>query len=255
MSLAINSEPILSTKDVGIFYGENQAVRDVSFSVSPRKVYALIGPSGCGKSTLLRCFNRMNDFVNGFRMSGTVCYQGHDIYDNRIDPVVIRKRIGMVFQKPNPFPGSISKNITWGPKLNGYSGNTKELVRSSLEKAGLWDEVKDRLDESGLSLSGGQQQRLCIARTIAMEPDVILMDEPCASLDPKSTLRIEELIEELKKSYTIIIVTHNMHQAKRISDYTAFMYEGRLIEFGETNQIFEAPKEELTQNYVQGAFG
>jgi phosphate transport system ATP-binding protein len=224
-------------------------------SVDEKKVYAFIGPSGCGKSTFLRCFNRMNDFVDSFSLQGSIEYRGKNIYANDIDPVLVRKHIGIVFQKPNPLPTSIYKNISWGPKINGFKGDMDELVESSLRKAALWDEVKDRLKNDGFALSGGQQQRLCIARTIAMNPDVILMDEPCSALDPISTNKIEELISELKNEYSIMIVTHNMQQAARVSDYTAFMYKGDMVEFGETKQIFENPTEALTGEYISGKFG
>ena len=246
---------MLSIKDVSIFYDSSKAVSNISLDIADQSVYALIGPSGCGKSTLLRCLNRMNDFIDIFRLEGDISFKGQNIYDQKVDPVLVRKKIGMVFQKPNPFPCSIYKNITWGPKLNGYDDNLDELVESSLKASALWDEVKDRLHESGLSLSGGQQQRLCIARTIAMSPEIILMDEPCASLDPISTTKIEELIVELKKKFCIVIVTHNMQQALRVSDYTAFMYKGDLVEFNDTETIFTKPTQKLTRDYVSGKFG
>lgn len=255
MPAPLSGDAVLQADSVFISYGNRTVVKDISFSVRERAVYALIGPSGCGKSTLLRSFNRMNDFVEGFDLAGSMRYRGFDIYSDSIDPVMIRKRVGMVFQKPNPFPSSIYKNIIWGPKINGYKGDLSELVETSLRRAALWDEVKDRLNQSGLSLSGGQQQRLCIARTIAMNPDVILMDEPCASLDPASTLKIEQLISELKKDYSILIVTHNMQQAARVSDFTAFMYQGELVEFGLTADIFKEPKQVLTKDYINGRFG
>jgi len=251
----MSSETIIEVKKVGIWYGENKAVKDINLSIERQKVFALIGPSGCGKSTLLRCFNRMNDFVDGFRIEGSIAYRGMNIYDKQVDPVVVRKCIGMVFQKPNPFPSSIFENIAWAPRINGYKGDIGELVETSLTKAGLWKEVKDRLKSSGFSLSGGQQQRLCIARTIAMQPDVILMDEPCSALDPISTSIIEELIAELKKQYSIVIVTHSMQQAARVSDQTAFLYRGDLIELGDTSKIFSMPDQKLTKEYISGKFG
>lgn len=250
-----NSSAVLQASSVNIFYGDHQVVHDVSLSLRQKAVYALIGPSGCGKSTLLRSFNRMNDFIDSFRMEGTIKFRGQDIYASDVDASVLRRHIGMVFQKPNPFPTSIEKNITWGPKINGMKFDQAELVETCLKKVALWDEVKDRLGKSGLSLSGGQQQRLCIARTIAMSPEVILMDEPCASLDPQSTLAIEDLVRELKKSYSILMVTHNMQQAMRASDFTAFMYQGDLVEFGLTADIFSNAKNELTREYVSGKFG
>ena len=224
------------------------------------KVTALIGPSGCGKSTLLRCLNRMNDLIPGVRITGSVTYRGQDIYAPQIDPVEVRRRIGMVFQKPNPFPKSIYDNVAFGAHVNGYQGNMNELVEASLRQAALWDEVKDDLKKSGLALSGGQQQRLCIARAIAVQPDVILMDEPCSALDPIATLKIEDLIRELVHDYTIVIVTHNMQQAARVSDYTAFMLmgedgTGRLVEYGPTNEMFTNPRDKRTEDYITGRFG
>ena len=248
-------ETVIEVQNVGIWYGENKAVKDINMSIERQKVFALIGPSGCGKSTLLRCFNRMNDFVDGFRIEGSIAYRGMNIYDKQVDPVVVRKCIGMVFQKPNPFPSSIFENIAWAPRINGYKGDVGELVERSLTKAGLWTEVKDRLKSSGFSLSGGQQQRLCIARTIAMQPDVILMDEPCSALDPISTSIIEDLISELKKQYSIVIVTHSMQQAARVSDQTAFLFRGDLIEQGDTSKIFSMPDQKLTKEYISGKFG
>ena len=250
-----NNSFVLETRNLTIRYGSNPAVSNVSMEIPRNEVTAIIGPSGCGKSTLLRAFNRMNDFISGIRFEGEVLFQGRNIYDSVVDPVEVRRRIGMVFQKPNPFPKSIATNVSWGPRINGYRGNIGELVESSLRRAALWDEVKDKLDQSGLSLSGGQQQRLCIARTIAMEPDVILMDEPCSALDPISTARIEELILELKEKYTIVIVTHNMQQAARISNLTAFLYEGDLIEFGLTGKMFTKPENKKTEDYITGRFG
>lgn len=247
---------VLLTKNLTLSYGEKRIVKDVSMDVGSSTVTALIGPSGCGKSTLLRTFNRMNDFIPGFKVvSGDVKYRDIDVYSSKVDPVYIRRRVGMVFQKPNPFPTSIYKNITWGPSINGFTGNFDQLVESSLRRAALWDEVKDKLTASGLALSGGQQQRLCIARAIAMDPDVILMDEPCSALDPASTARIEELIKELRERYTILIVTHNMQQAARVSDHTAFMYQGELVEHAVTRQIFNNPKQKLTEDYIMGRFG
>lgn len=245
----------LETKEVNISYGTSRAVMDVTLKVPEHTIVSLIGPSGCGKSTLLRSFNRMNDFVKSCKVTGEVRFRGQDIYDNGADPVLLRRQIGMVFQKPNPFPSSIRKNITWGPGLNGFQGDLDQLVESSLRRAALWDEVQAKLDDSGLALSGGQQQRLCIARAIAMDPDVILMDEPCSALDPASTLKIEQLLLDLKQRFTIIIVTHNMQQARRISDFTGFMYQGELIEFGSTETVFSSPKMDLTRAYVSGSFG
>lgn len=248
-------KPLLQAKNLSVHYGTKQAVFSVNIDITNRSIHALIGPSGCGKSTLLRCFNRMNDFISNFHLEGEVLYQNHNIYDPRLDPVIVRRHIGMVFQKPNPFPSSIAKNITWGPKINGMKCDYEELVETSLKKVALWDEVKDRLGDSGLTLSGGQQQRLCIARALAMNPDIILMDEPCASLDPISTATIESLLIELKRYYCIVIVTHSMQQARRLSDVTSFMYQGKLIESDLTEHIFENPGEELTQKYISGKFG
>ncbi len=249
------SDTILEAKDLCLYYGDFHAVKKVNAKFKRRSVTALIGPSGCGKSTLLRTFNRMNDFVEGFRVDGDVLFEGSDIFDNKVDVTDYRRRVGMVFQKPNPFASSIYKNISWGPTINGYQGDMTELVESSLKRAALWDEVKDKLNKSGLELSGGQQQRLCIARAIAMDPDVILMDEPCSALDPQSTAAIEELIKDLHTNYTIIIVTHNMQQAARVSQQTAFMYTGELIEMGETTEVFASPQEKLTRDYIHGRFG
>lgn len=251
----MSTKSIIDISNVSIYYGAKQAVNNVSFGVSPNEVTAVIGPSGCGKSTILRCINRMNDFVPNIRIEGDINYHGKNIYAKNVDPADVRRQIGMVFQKPNPFPKSIYKNIIWGPKINNYKVNYDELVENSLRKAALWDEVKDRLNDSALALSGGQQQRLCIARAIAMSPDVILMDEPCSALDPKSTLRIEDLITELRENYTIIIVTHNMQQAARVSDKTAFFYEGKLIEYDETDKIFTNPEKKQTEDYITGRFG
>jgi phosphate transport system ATP-binding protein len=243
-----------------IHYGAKPAVRGISLSVPEHRITAIIGPSGCGKSTLLRSFNRMNDFIPGVRVEGEVRFRGVDLHHRDVDPVEVRRRIGMVFQRPNPFPKSIYQNVAWGPTIHGLgrSGGKAaigELVERSLVRAGLWDEVKDRLDESGLALSGGQQQRLCIARAIAMEPEVVLMDEPASALDPASTARLEDLLFELKEHYTIVIVTHNMQQAARVSDDTAFLVDGELVEFGVTDQIFTKPTKQQTEDYVSGRFG
>jgi phosphate transport system ATP-binding protein len=253
----MNNEYILETIELDLYYGESQALKKVSIRVPDRRVTALIGPSGCGKSTLIRCFNRMNDLVNGCRIEGKVRYHRKDIYATGADPVDIRRMIGMVFQKPNPFPKSIFENVAYGPRVHGINDRKKldGIVEKSLRDAALWGEVKDRLHESAMGLSGGQQQRLCIARTLAVEPEVILMDEPCSALDPIATSKIEVLIDELKKNYCVVIVTHNMQQAARVSDFTGFMYLGELIEFGETSQIFEHPNLELTENYITGRFG
>lgn len=253
MTTEKTSEIVLRAKDVNIYYGKMQAIFNMNLDIIRNKVTAIIGPSGCGKSTLLRSFNRMNDFVPSFKGTGLIDFQNNNLFD--IDPIEVRTRIGMVFQKPNPFPKSIYNNIIWGPKIHAHDVNFDELVEDCLKKAALWDEVKDRLNSSALDLSGGQQQRLCIARTIAMKPEIILMDEPCSALDPKSTIRIEDLINDLKDEYTIVIVTHNMQQAARVSDYTAFFYEGRLIEYGETDQIFTNPEEKRTEDYITGRFG
>jgi phosphate transport system ATP-binding protein len=239
-------------------------VRNVFLDIPKNKVVAFIGPSGCGKSTLLRCYNRLNDLIPSARVEGKITYQGTDLYDPKVDPVEVRRRVGMVFQRPNPFPKTIYDNISYGARINGFKGDMDELVERSLRGAALWDEVKDKLKASGLSLSGGQQQRLCIARTIAIEPEVILMDEPCSALDPISTLRIEELIHDLKQQFTIIIVTHNMQQASRVADYTAFFNAdaeergnryGYLVEYDRTESIFNAPQQQATQDYVSGRFG
>ncbi len=250
-----DGQPALAAEGVSIFYGSKCAVDDVSLSVPSNRVVALIGPSGCGKSTLLRCFNRMNDLIPTARVDGTVRFHGQDLYGDEVDPVEVRRRIGMVFQKPNPFPKSIYDNVAFGPRVNGFRGDLGELVEESLRQAALWDEVSDRLHDSAYALSGGQQQRLCIARTLAVRPEIVLMDEPASALDPLATQRIEELIYELKKEYTIVIVTHNMQQAARISDYTAFLYMGSLVEYGPTETIFTNPREERTEAYVTGRFG
>jgi phosphate transport system ATP-binding protein len=248
---------LIRTVDLNLWYGEKQALTDVNLQVVPNKVTALIGPSGCGKSTLIRCFNRMNDVIPGCRVKGEVLFHGKNIYGQNVDAAEVRKKIGMVFQKPNPFPKSIYENVAYGQRVAGIKSNDKldEIVERSLKRAALWDEVSDRLHEPAMSLSGGQQQRLCIARALSIEPEVILMDEPCSALDPIATAKIEDLIRVLIKNYTVTIVTHNMQQAARVSDYTAYMYLGKLIEFGSTKQIFENPKEELTENYITGRFG
>jgi phosphate transport system ATP-binding protein len=248
-------QPKLNIDDLHFWYGDNHALQGITMDIQPNKVTALIGPSGCGKSTLLRCFNRMNELIEGTTLEGTVLVDGQDIYAEATDPVMVRRRVGMVFQKPNPFPKTIYKNVAWGAEINGYTGDIDDLVERSLRQAALWDEVKDRLHTSALDLSGGQQQRLCIARTLAVEPDVVLMDEPASALDPIATSKVEETITELKKDYTIVIVTHNMQQASRISDETAFLYMGRLIEMNPTDQLFTRPEKDRTEAYVTGRFG
>jgi len=254
------NDMVLSLDGVSCWYGSFRAVRDVSIAIRSREVTALIGPSGCGKSTLLRTMNRMNDLIPSYRTDGQVRFDGEDLYGPGVDPVAVRRRIGMVFQKPNPFPKSIYDNVAFGPRINGYKGNMDELVEESLRRAALWNDVKDKLKQSGMALSGGQQQRLCIARTIAVEPEVILMDEPCSALDPRSTLQIEELMAELKRTYTIVIVTHNMQQAARASDKTVFMTMGEdragfVVEVDDTVKIFTNPREQLTEDYISGRFG
>lgn len=251
----MNNTPVLETRNLNLSYGSARVVHGVDIAFQEKSVTALIGPSGCGKSTLLRTLNRMNDFIDSFNHQGDVLFRGEDIYNSPIDVTDFRRQVGMVFQKPNPFSCSIYKNITWGPKINGYQGDLDELVERSLKKAYIWDEVKDKLKSSGLALSGGQQQRLCIARAIAMDPEIILMDEPCSALDPQSTLAIERLITELKEKYTIIIVTHNMQQAARVSEQTAFMYNGDLVEFDDTSKVFSSPSSQVTQDYIGGRFG
>jgi phosphate transport system ATP-binding protein len=247
----------VATDNLSLYYGSKQALKNISLEVHPQKVTALIGPSGCGKSTFLRTLNRMNDLIKNVKITGNVFIDGEDIYNSRIDVVNLRRRVGMVFQKPNPFPLSIFDNVVYGNRLNGTRRKKKlaEIVERSLKQAALWDEVKDRLNTPGLGLSGGQQQRLCIARTLAIEPEIILMDEPASALDPISTAKIEELIHELKKQYTIVIVTHNMQQAARVSDYTGFFYLGELIEFDKTTKIFTKPQNKKTEDYVTGRFG
>ncbi len=248
MSLKIES------KNLNLWYGENHALKDISIGIRENQITALIGPSGCGKSTFIRCLNRMNDLVDIVRIEGEVLYNGVNIYDKDMDVVELRKNVGMVFQKPNPFPMSIYDNIAYGPRIHGVK-NVDKIVEGSLKDAALWDEVSDRLDKPAMGLSGGQQQRLCIARTLAMKPDVILFDEPCSALDPVSTAKIEELMDELRGSYTQVIVTHNMQQAARVSDYTAYFLLGELIECGETEEIFENPREKSTEDYITGRFG
>ncbi|MCS7010217.1 MAG: phosphate ABC transporter ATP-binding protein PstB [Anaerolineales bacterium] len=259
---ANNDQYVLQTRNLSVYYGDFKAVTDVNINIPRNKITAIIGPSGCGKSTLLRAFNRMNELVPGSRVEGEVLFNGQNLYAKDVDPVEVRHRIGMVFQKPNPFPKSIYENVAWGARIHGYRGNMDELVERCLVQAALWDEVKDILHRSGLALSGGQQQRLCIARAIAVQPEVILMDEPASALDPIATLKIEELMQELKKSYTIVIVTHNMQQAARVSDYTAMMMlvdehsrSGTVIEFDETHKIFTRPSDKRTEDYVTGRFG
>ncbi|MET1028316.1 MAG: phosphate ABC transporter ATP-binding protein PstB [Dongiaceae bacterium] len=257
-SVAENTPVKIHSQDVNVFYGQKQALFYVALDIPERQVTALIGPSGCGKSTYLRCLNRMNDVIDGCRVTGSIMLDGQDIYDGKLDVVMLRARIGMVFQKPNPFPNSIYDNVAYGPRIHGMAGNKSdldEIVRGSLERAGLWNEVKDRLEAPGTGLSGGQQQRLCIARAIAVSPEVILMDEPCSALDPIATARIEELIDELRENYTIIIVTHSMQQAARVSQRTAFFHLGNLVEWGQTEQIFTSPHDERTQGYITGRFG
>ncbi|PKQ26908.1 MAG: phosphate ABC transporter ATP-binding protein [Actinobacteria bacterium HGW-Actinobacteria-4] len=260
------SNVVFSLDDVSVYYNKFRAVRNVSFEIAKHEITALIGPSGCGKSTLLRSLNRMNDLIPGARVEGTVLYHGENIYDEEIDPVEVRRRIGMVFQKPNPFPKSIYDNVAFGPKLDGVKGSELEgMVEEALKGAALWDEVKNKLKESGHSLSGGQQQRLCIARAIAVQPEVVLMDEPCSALDPIATTRIEDLMQQIKNDYTIVIVTHNMQQAARISDRTAFFVTevnnesdtrtGTLVEYGKTSQIFVDPHDKRTEDYISGRFG
>ncbi|MBI4409441.1 MAG: phosphate ABC transporter ATP-binding protein [Gemmatimonadetes bacterium] len=245
----------LATRRLSVYYDGTPAVRDVSVVIPNQRAIAFIGPSGCGKSTLLRCFNRMNDLLPGARVAGQVLFHDQDLYAPGVDAVEVRRRIGMVFQKPNPFPKTIYDNVAFGPRINGYRGSLDELVEHSLRQAALWNEVKDRLHDSALTLSGGQQQRLCIARALAVEPEVLLMDEPASALDPIATQKIEDLIYELKQRYTVVIVTHNMQQAARVSDYTAFLYLGELVEYGPTQSLFTNPVEERTEAYITGRFG
>ncbi len=266
MSILEMTDTILQTRDLSVYYGKFRAVRNVDLDFARHEITAMIGPSGCGKSTVLRCLNRMNDLIPTARVEGEVTFDGHDLYDPRVDPVAVRRRIGMVFQKPNPFPKSIFDNVTYGPKIAGTSKHSfDEIVETSLRKAALWDEVKDRLTESALGLSGGQAQRLCIARAIATNPEVLLMDEPCSALDPIATGKVEDLMQELKSEYTIVIVTHNMQQAARVSDHTAFFTAevdsdndrrtGLLVEADLTETIFSNPSDERTENYITGRFG
>ncbi|MFZ0181534.1 MAG: phosphate ABC transporter ATP-binding protein PstB [Methanoregula sp.] len=253
----MSDSTVIATKNLNLWYNEKHALQDITMEIEKKKTTALIGPSGCGKSTLLRCFNRMNDLISHVRITGELLLDREDMLCNGMDVVGLRKRVGMVFQRPNPFPKSVYENVAYGPRVHGIN-DRKELdtiVEKSLRHAALWDEVRDRLNDSALGLSGGQQQRLCIARTLAVGPEVILMDEPCSALDPIATAKIENLIEMLKEEYTVIIVTHNMQQAARVSDYTGFMYLGKLIEFDKTTNIFEHPKEDLTENYITGRFG
>ncbi|MBE9140549.1 phosphate ABC transporter ATP-binding protein [Nodosilinea sp. LEGE 07088] len=259
-----SADMALRAENLKVYYGSSLAVRDVYLEIPRHEIVAFIGPSGCGKSTVLRCFNRMNDLITSCRVEGKITFHGSDIYADQVDAVELRRKIGMVFQKPNPFPKSIYENIAWGARINGFKGDMDELVENSLRKAAVWDEVKDKLKQSGLSLSGGQQQRLCIARAIAVQPDIILMDEPCSALDPISTIKVEETMKQLKEDYTIIIVTHNMQQASRVSDRTAFYNAeatdkggkvGYLVEYDRTEVIFNNPREQFTRDYVSGRFG
>ena len=264
-SLATERDVVFRSQDVNVYYGAFRAVRDVTFDVRKNEIIALIGPSGCGKSTVLRCYNRMNDLIKDARVTGSITYRGTNLYDERVDPVEVRRRIGMVFQKPNPFPKSIYDNVAYGPRVAGQKKGLDDIVENSLRKAALWEEVNDRLKDSALGLSGGQQQRLCIARAIAVGPDVLLMDEPCSALDPIATARIEDLMQEIKQDYTIVIVTHNMQQAARVSDTTAFFTAdvrsendtrtGILVEVDTTQKIFSNPSDERTENYITGRFG
>jgi phosphate transport system ATP-binding protein len=261
---AADAPVMFDVEGLNVHYADFHAVRSVTMEIRQNEITALIGPSGCGKSTVLRCFNRMNDLIESARVTGSIRYHGTDLYGPDIDPVEVRRHVGMVFQKPNPFPKSIYDNIAFGPKINGFKGNMDELVEESLRRAALWNEVKDKLQDSAYALSGGQQQRLCIARAIATSPDVVLMDEPCSALDPIATLRIEELMQELKRDYTIIIVTHNMQQAARVSERTAFFNvrlnergqrTGHLVEYSETGRLFTNPDEQATEDYITGRFG
>ena len=259
-STAVSARAVLSVRGLNLHYGNFRALKDVNLDIPPRKITAFIGPSGCGKSTLLRCLNRMNDLIRSARVDGEVLFHGDNIYAPEADPTEIRFRIGMVFQKPNPFPKSIYDNVAFGPKIAGFKGDMDALVERSLRQASLWDEVKGRLKESAYTLSGGQQQRLCIARALALDPEVILMDEPCSALDPIATLAIEDLMRELAPNYTIVLVTHNMQQAARVSDYTAFLTvdderSGYVVEFGETGEVFSTPRERATEDYITGRFG
>jgi phosphate transport system ATP-binding protein len=255
-----HSEMVVQLRDLNVFYGDFHAVHDVNIDIPRNKITAFIGPSGCGKSTVLRCINRMNDLVPSARVEGSILYFGQEINSSKVDPVEVRRRIGMVFQKPNPFPKSIYDNVAWGAKINGFKGNMKEHVERCLRQAALWEEVKDKLKESGMALSGGQQQRLCIARALAINPDVILLDEPASALDPISTLKIEELLRELEQNYTIVIVTHNMQQAARVSDKTVFFSlnerrQGIMVEAAPTEKLFTNPDDQRTEDYITGRFG
>jgi phosphate transport system ATP-binding protein len=260
----VPTEPVMELRDVSVFYGDYQAVRGTTMAIQRHRITAMIGPSGCGKSTVLRSLNRMNDLIPGARVQGTITYHGSDLYAREVDPIEVRRHIGMVFQKPNPFPKSIYENVAYGLRVNGIKDNLDDRVEKALRGAALWEEVKDKLKSSGLALSGGQQQRLCIARTIAVEPEVILMDEPCSALDPIATGKIEDLMHELARTYTIVIVTHNMQQAARVSHYTAFftadvdekqIRHGRLVEFNDTGRIFTNPADKRTEDYITGRFG
>ena len=253
-----SANPVMQARQVDVFYGDNHAIQSVNLDIGRNEVIALIGPSGCGKSTFIRCLNRMNDTIESARITGNITLDGENIYSRQMDVVMLRARVGMVFQKPNPFPKSVYDNVAYGPRIHGLAhdrGELDEMVQKSLERAGLWTEVKDRLEEPGTGLSGGQQQRLCIARTIAVNPDVILMDEPCSALDPIATARIEDLIDELKQNYAIAIVTHSMQQAARVSQRTAYFHLGKLIEVGDTDDIFTNPRHKLTEDYITGRFG
>ncbi len=250
-----DAHPKMTTRDVNVFYGDKQAIKDVAIDISQENVTAFIGPSGCGKSTLIRCLNRMNDLIRGARVLGSVRYHGQDLYAREVDPVQVRRRIGMVFQKPNPFPKSIYENVAFGPRVLGLAGEMDEIVERALRRSALWDEVKDRLGSGAFGMSGGQQQRLCIARALAVDPEVILMDEPCSALDPISTGAIEELMLELKRGLSIVVVTHNMQQAARVSDRTAFFLLGELIEARSTNELFTKPQDKRTEEYITGRFG
>ena len=253
-----SKNPKMTARNVNVFYDKKQAINDVTIDISEKEVIALIGPSGCGKSTFLRCLNRMNDTISSCKVEGDICIDGDNIYQKSVDVVSLRARVGMVFQKPNPFPKSIFENVAYGPKIHGLVKSRidlEDIVELSLTRAGLWDEVKDRLDQQGTSLSGGQQQRLCIARAIAVSPQIILMDEPCSSLDPIATARVEQLIYDLRTQYTIVIVTHSMQQAARVSDKTAYFHLGKLIEVGDTKSLFMNPEHDLTRDYITGRFG
>ncbi len=255
---AVDTDIKITAKDVQVYYGDNHAIKDVSVEIQDKTVTAFIGPSGCGKSTFLRCINRMNDTIDVCRVQGDIKIDGEDIYDKRVDPVQLRAKVGMVFQKPNPFPKSIYDNVAYGPRIHGLAKNKADLddiVERALRRGAIWNEVKDRLDAPGTGLSGGQQQRLCIARAVATEPEVLLMDEPCSALDPIATAQVEELIDELRKSYSVVIVTHSMQQAARVSQRTAFFHLGNLVEYGETGQIFTNPVDPRTENYITGRIG